>query len=71
MAAEEVSFKKGSLGVKFVILALGIAVLAVGLVYVGIKREGEKLTIEQVVNEQKRIFKLPRAEQLPEWRKWA
>ncbi|PIE05798.1 MAG: hypothetical protein CSA75_02865 [Sorangium cellulosum] len=71
MADEEVSFKKGSLGVKFVLLALGIAALAIGLVYLGIKREGEKLTIEQVVNEQKRIFKLEKAQQLPEWRKWA
>ena len=71
MADEEVSFKKGSLGVKFVLIAIGIAVLAVGLLYVGIKREGEKLTIEQVVNEQKRIFKMPKAEQVPEWRKWA
>lgn len=71
MADEVVSFKKGSLGIKFVLLAIGIAVLAVGLVYVGIKREGEKLTIEQVVNEQKRIFMLEKAQQLPEWRKWA
>jgi HEAT repeat protein len=71
MADVEANFKKGSLGIKFVLLAIGIAVLAIGLVYVGIKREGEKLTIEQVVNEQKRIFKLPKQEQIPEWRKWA
>ncbi len=71
MADEEVSFKKGSLGVKFVLVAIAIAVLGGGLLYVGIKREGEKMTIEQVVNEQKRVFKMPREQQLIEWRKWA
>ena len=71
MAEEEVSFKKGSLGIKFVLIAIGIVVLAVGLLYVGLKREGEKMTIEQVVNEQKRVFKMPRDQQLEEWRKWA
>ncbi|PKN47367.1 MAG: hypothetical protein CVU63_06500, partial [Deltaproteobacteria bacterium HGW-Deltaproteobacteria-20] len=71
MADADANFKKGSLGIKFILLALGIAVLAVGLVYIGIKREGEKLTIEQVVNEQKRIFKLERNDQIQEWRKWA
>ncbi len=71
MADADANFKKGSLGIKFILLALGIAVLAVGLVYIGVKREGEKLTIEQVVNEQKRIFKLERNDQIQEWRKWA
>lgn len=71
MAEDDVSFKKGSLGVKFILIALAIAVLAVGLVYVGIKRENQKMTIDDITKEQKRIFLLPRDQSIPEWRKWA
>jgi HEAT repeat protein len=64
-------FKKGSLGAKFILLALVLAGLAVVLVWVGLKREAEKMTIDQIVAEQKRIYMLPRAEAMPQWRKWA
>ncbi len=71
MTEEDVSFKKGSLGVKFFLIALAIAVLAVGLVYVGIKRESQKMTVDDIAKEQKRIFLLPKDQSIVEWRKWA
>ncbi len=71
MAEDDVSFKKGSLGVKFILVALAIAALAVGLVYVGIKRDAQKMTVDDIAKEQKRIFLLPRDQSIAEWRKWA
>ncbi|MBI5535307.1 MAG: HEAT repeat domain-containing protein [Deltaproteobacteria bacterium] len=64
-------FKKGSIGAKIVIIGLVLAAIAVVLVVVGLKREGAKMTMDQIVAEQKRIYMLPRDQALPVWRKYA
>jgi HEAT repeat protein len=56
------------------------AVILVGIVAVigfvaflgfGMKKDAERLTIEQGEEKKKNIFVLPKSEQLTEWRKWA
>lgn len=65
------NFKKGAIGLKVILIAIGVVILFAGLLYVGLRQDAEKLTIEQIVNEQKRLFKLPANEQIEGWRKWA
>jgi HEAT repeat protein len=64
-------FKKG----RFKPVAIGIGVLlaigAAGLLAIGLKSDSEKLSKEQVAQEQKQLQLLPKAEQLPKWREWA
>ncbi|MFT3767175.1 MAG: HEAT repeat domain-containing protein [Minicystis sp.] len=54
-----------------VVLFLGLLAVLGGAVYMGIKSDGERLTVEQVQKEKKNIFVLPRKDQIPLWRKWA
>lgn len=68
---EEADFKKGSIGVKVVIVGLLLAVIGVVLVVVGIKREGQKMTMDQIVAEQKRIYMMPADQAASTWRKYA
>ncbi len=68
---DEADFKKGSIGVKVVIVGLLLALIGGVLLFVGIKREGEKLTMDQIVAEQKRIYMLPKDQAAAAWRKYA
>jgi HEAT repeat protein len=63
------NFKRGR-ALPFVAIALLAAALG-GVVYMGINREGDRMTVEQVSKEKKNIFVLPRKDQIPLWRKWA
>jgi HEAT repeat protein len=65
------NFKKGRFNpVVILIGVLAVAGLAVFLM-IGFKQDAEKLTVEQGEERKKQIFVLPKAEQIPEWRKWA
>ncbi|MCL2824280.1 MAG: HEAT repeat domain-containing protein, partial [Polyangiaceae bacterium] len=68
MAEED--FKKGSLG-KVIAVGVGAALLLGGGIWLGLQRDAAKMTYEEVANEQKRLFKLPKEEQAPIWRDWA
>lgn len=64
-------FKKGRFN-PFVILIGLVAVIGLGLfLFIGFKKDAERLTIEQVEERKKATFILPKAEQLPRWREWA
>jgi HEAT repeat protein len=65
------NFNRGRVKPLGVILGLLLAAGAAGAIYLGMKSEQAKMTVEQVVTEKKNIFVLPKAEQLPLWRKWA
>ena len=65
---DEADFKKGSIGVKVVIVGLLLALIGGVLLFVGIKREGEKLTMDQIVAEQKRIYMLTKDQAAAAWR---
>ncbi|HWA70937.1 MAG TPA: HEAT repeat domain-containing protein [Polyangiaceae bacterium] len=65
------NFKKGRFNpVVILIGVLAVAGLVVFLL-IGFKQDAEKLTVEQGEERKKAIFVLPKAEQIPEWRKWA
>ncbi len=65
------NFKKGRFN-PFVILVGLVAVIGLGLfLFIGLKKDAEKLTVEQVEDRKKATFILPKDEQLPKWREWA
>ncbi len=65
------NFKRGAIGPKFVLIAVGIVILAVGLIFVGLKRDADKMTIDEITAQQKQIYALPKDQAIPRWRKWA
>ncbi len=65
------NFKKGRFNpIAILIGVLAVAALGVFLA-IGLKQDAEKLTVPQAEARKKAIFMLPKAEQVPEWRKWA
>lgn len=65
------NFKKGRFN-PFVILIGFVAVVGLGIfLFVGLKQDAEKLTVEQGEEQKKAIQILPKEEQLPKWREWA
>jgi HEAT repeat protein len=71
MVEDDGDFKKG----RFKPALVGIGALIVlgggAALYLGLKSDSEKLTTEQIAETKKGIYVLPRAEQLPRWRKLA
>jgi len=65
------NFKKGRFN-PFIILVGLVAVIGLALfLFIGLKQDAEKLTVEQAQAQKKAIFVLPKEEQLPKWREWA
>jgi HEAT repeat protein len=65
------NFKKGRFN-PFVILIGLVAVIGLALfLFIGLKQDAEKLTVEQAQAQKKALFVLPKEEQLPKWREWA
>ena len=65
------NFKKGRFN-PFVILIGFVAVVGLGIfLFIGLKQDAEKLTVEQAEEQKKAIQILPKAEQIPKWREWA
>ncbi len=54
-----------------ILLGMVIVLLAIGLLWFGLKQSAEKMTVEERMEIQKNIFILPEKEQVPRWRKWA
>ena len=65
------NFKRGRVSPISIIVALLLAMGISGAIYMGLKTEGEKLTVEQISKEKKNIYVLPKKDQMPLWRKWA
>lgn len=65
------NFNKGRFKPLSVVLGLLLAAGLGGAIYMGLQSSQDRMTVEQVVTEKKNIFVLPRAEQIPLWRKWA
>lgn len=71
MVEDDGDFKKG----RFKPALVGIGALIVlgggAALFLGLKSDSEKLTTDQIAETKKGIYVLPRAEQLPRWRKLA
>ncbi len=65
------NFKKGRFNPVIILIGIAAVGLAAFLLFFGIKQDSEKLTVEQAEEQKKQIFVLPKAEQIPLWRKWA
>lgn len=65
------NFKKGAIKPVMIMLGLAAVIGAAVLAVFAIKGESEKMTIDQIAQERKSIYVLPKDEQLPKWRKWA
>jgi HEAT repeat protein len=64
-------FKKGRFN-PFIVLVGLVAVIGLALfLFIGLKKDADKLTVEQSEEQKKLIFVLPKSEQLPKWREWA
>ena len=70
-ASEDGNFKRGAFKPIAILLGIALAVGAVVLVVIGLKSEGDKMTVDQIAKTRKEIYMLPKAEQLPKWRTWA
>lgn len=64
-------FKKGRFGVGFIIVGLLAAGGLAAFLIFGMKKDAEKLTVPEAMAKAKEIFVRPKAEQIPDWRKWA
>jgi len=69
--AEDGNFKRGRFKPIAVIVGILAIGLTAGLLWFGYKTDVEQLTVEQVMQEKKNIFVLPKDEQMPRWRQWA
>jgi HEAT repeat protein len=69
--SEDGNFKRGATKPILIVLALLIAAGAGAFFFLGVHAEQASLTKEQVNKEILEIQLLPKAEQLPRWRKWA
>ncbi len=68
---EDGNFKRGAFKPIAIVVGIAMVVGFVVLAVLGIKSEGEKMTVDQISKERKEIEMLPRAEQIPRWRVWA
>lgn len=65
------NFKKGRFNPVVIIVGIVAVIGAVVFLFIGFKKDAEKLTVEQVEERKKATFILPKDEQLPKWREWA
>jgi HEAT repeat protein len=70
-AADDGDFKRGRVAPLAIAVGLLLVIVFGVFMYLGAKSEGDKLTVEQITNEKKNIFVLPKKDQIPRWRKWA
>ncbi|HEY1955265.1 MAG TPA: HEAT repeat domain-containing protein, partial [Polyangiaceae bacterium] len=68
---DEGNFKKGAIKAWMVIVGVAIVLGAVVLGIFAMKGENDKMSVDQIAAERKAIAVLPKADQLPKWRKWA
>ncbi len=65
------NFKKGRFNPFVILIGLVAVIGGVLFLFIGLKKDAEKLTVEQVEQRKKATFVLPKDEQLPKWREWA
>jgi HEAT repeat protein len=69
--ANDGNFKRGRFSPVAIAVGILLVVGAVAAIFLGVRSEGQKMTVEAIVKEKKNIFVLPQKDQVPLWRKWA
>ncbi|WP_438034297.1 HEAT repeat domain-containing protein [Sorangium sp. So ce204] len=69
--ADDGNFKRGRFSPVSIVVGLVVALGAAGAIWLGVKQDSQKMTVDAVSKEKKNIFVLPKKDQLPLWRKWA
>jgi HEAT repeat protein len=64
-------FKKGRFNPAVIVVGLLMVLGAAAFLFIGAKKDAERLTVEQGEQIKKDIFVKPKAEQIPLWREWA
>jgi HEAT repeat protein len=71
LPADDGNFKRGAFKPIAILVGIALVVGAAVFAFLGVHSEAQTLTKEQVNKELQEIQLLPKAEQLPRWRKWA
>ncbi len=69
--ADDGNFKRGRFSPIAIIVGILLVAGGAAAIYLGMKSEGEKMTVEAISKEKKNIFVLPQKDQIPRWRTWA
>ncbi|AUX27634.1 hypothetical protein SOCEGT47_082300 [Sorangium cellulosum] len=69
--AEDGNFKRGRFSPVSILVGVLLVLGGAGAVWLGVKQESQKMSVEAVAKEKKNIFVLPQKDQIPLWRKWA
>ncbi|MEZ4296446.1 MAG: HEAT repeat domain-containing protein [Polyangiaceae bacterium] len=71
MAADDGNFKRGRFNPAYIVVGLLIVAAAIVVGVLAFRSQGTKLTPQQIAEEKKNIYVLPKKDQLPRWQKWA
>jgi HEAT repeat protein len=71
LPAEDGNFKRGAFKPIAIVIGIALVAGAAAFAFLGAHQEAQTLTKEQVNKELQEIQLLPKADQLPRWRKWA
>ena len=69
--AEDGNFKRGRFSPVSILVGVLLVLGGAGAIWLGVKQESQKMSVEAVAKEKKNIFVLPQKDQIPLWRKWA
>jgi HEAT repeat protein len=69
--AEDANFRRGAVKPIAIVVALALAIGAAVLIFIGVKSDSTKMTVDEIAKERKTIELLPKADQIPKWRAWA
>jgi HEAT repeat protein len=69
--SDEGNFKRGRFRPMAILVGVLIAALFALFLWLGVKQDSQKMTVDAVSKEKKNIFVLPLKDQIPLWRKWA
>jgi HEAT repeat protein len=69
--APDGDFKKGRFNPAVIIIGLLVVVAAAVFIAIGLKKDAERITVPDAMKTIKELYVKPRADQIPEWRKWA
>jgi HEAT repeat protein len=67
----DMNFKKGRFGPGLIIVTLLVIGGLTAFLIFGVQKDAEKLTVPEAMAKAKELFVMPKAEQIPQWRKWA